>query len=216
MSPLTSILEKVKEAGWFVLGLGMMVVIGVIFAIFLNGAIYIGEKIVPFLQILLGWASAIFFFILLPLDLIQKTRKVAGIATFYFSYLSGFTLWFYAALSAYYLWGFLGLIVGLFIAGVGVLPVAILASLFNGEWTILWNLLYLAALTYGSRMLSIHTLSKAEETTDDMPSIEGAYSSPQEESIREAEIVSSSNFCSQCGKELINNPAFCKYCGAKT
>lgn len=224
MSSLTSIFEKVKEAGWFVLGLGVMVIFVVIIAIFLNGAIYIGEKIIPFLQILLGWASAIFFLILLPLDLIRKTRKVAGTATFYFSYLSGFTLWFYAALSAYYLWGFLGLIVGLFLAGVGVLPIAILASLFNGEWTILWNLLYLAALTYGSRILAIYTLSKVEERQD--PVLADNEYQDNNVSITEAEIVSEPidddemyTFCT-CGKRLEwkkpdSLPLFCKYCGTK-
>lgn len=205
--------EKVKEAGWLVLGLVMMVVIMAIFAIFLNGTIYIGEKILPFLQDVLGWASALFFLILLPLSFIRKTHKSAGTATFYFSYLSGFTLWFYAALATYYLWGFFGLIVGLFLAGIGVLPIAIIASLFGGEWTILWNLFYLAALTYGSRILSIYTLSKIEEPHEAVP-IDDGYQN-REENITEAEIVSENSFCTNCGKELVNNPAFCRYCGTK-
>ncbi len=216
--------ERVKGAGAFVLGLGAMVVIGFVIAIFLNGAVFIGEKILPFLQGFLSWASAVFFLILLPLDFIRKTRRLAGTATFYFSYIAGFTLWFYAALAAYYLWGFLGLIIGIFLAGVGVLPIAILASLFNSEWTILWNLLYLAALTYGSRILSIYTLSKAEELHESIP-IDNGYQDNQE-NITEAEIVSESveddemyTFCT-CGKRLEwkkpdSLPHFCKYCGTQ-
>lgn len=217
--------EKVKEAGWFVLGLGMMIVAVVIIAIFLNGTIYIGEKILPFLQDVLVWASVLFFLVLLPFSFIRKTYKFVGTATFYFSYLSGFTLWFYSALVTYYFWGFFGLIVGLFLVGIGVLPIAIIASLFNGEWTILWNLFYLAALTYGSRILSIYTLSKIAESHGAVL-IDDGYQN-REENITEAEIVSEPvendeddemfTFCT-CGKRLewkkpSSCPNFCKYCG---
>jgi len=50
------------------------------------------------------------------------------------------------------IWGMFAVIVGLFIAGVGVVPIAILASLIHTEWLILIQLIILLGLTFGSRI----------------------------------------------------------------
>ena len=57
------------------------------------------------------------------------------------------------------MWGWVGIFVGLFMAGVGV-PVAALASLLHAEWFIQLALLLL--LTFGLRVWGLHLLAMAE------------------------------------------------------
>jgi len=58
------------------------------------------------------------------------------------------------------LWGLFGLFVGLFIMGIGVVPIAMIASLFKGEWSILWDLFFLIAFALGFRILGYYLMDK--------------------------------------------------------
>ena len=49
------------------------------------------------------------------------------------------------------IWGFVALFIGLFLLGVGVVPVAMLATLLNGMWMPLISLLLLTIMTIASR-----------------------------------------------------------------
>ena len=53
------------------------------------------------------------------------------------------------------LWGVLAVIIGLFLFGVGVVPIAMLATLFNGMWLELGLLFLAVILTFGCRLLGI-------------------------------------------------------------
>ncbi|MCP3478028.1 hypothetical protein NLM33_49170 (plasmid) [Bradyrhizobium sp. CCGUVB1N3] len=57
-------------------------------------------------------------------------------------------------LSAYFYWGLKSIIIGMCLFGVGVVPVALLASLFNSDWSAIGMMLTGIALTYGARMLA--------------------------------------------------------------
>jgi hypothetical protein len=61
---------------------------------------------------------------------------------------------------AYLLWGYGGLIVGLVFAGIGVVPVAFLATIFNGYWHQLGELVFATVLTFGTRAFSLYLASK--------------------------------------------------------
>jgi ribosomal protein L40E len=189
-----------------------------LFIFIFEGAIHIGEKILPFLTTLTGWLSGIFFFVLLPLGVFRKTRGFSGICAVYLSYAVGFTLWFYSAIATYYLWGMFALILGIALFGVGVFPMALPATIFKGEWGIFWNIVYLGVLTYGSRFLGAYFAVKAEEqkAQDYQQQLTDSYSSPEPELIKEADIVENTqNFCVQCGKPLQSAANFCRHCGTK-
>ena len=53
--------------------------------------------------------------------------------------------------------------VGLFLAGVGVVPVAMLAALFEGSWDLFWDLVVGLVLTFGSRAYGTYLLNKSDE-----------------------------------------------------
>jgi hypothetical protein len=63
------------------------------------------------------------------------------------------------------IWGYMALIIGLLLAGVGVWPVALIAALFHGEWSVVLELLVGLVLAFGTRFLGTTLMEAAETTT---------------------------------------------------
>ena len=101
--------------------------------------------------------------LLLPLAAIPVTRGAA--AGFYgvISFLFGACIWLYALAFTYLEWGMIAVVVGVLLAGVGVIFTGLLAALFSGAWAVLGNIALLFAFFAGSRILSIWLSSLAEE-----------------------------------------------------
>lgn len=64
------------------------------------------------------------------------------------------------------LWGPIAVIIGLFIFGIGVVPIAMLATLFNGMWIELGFLVLAIILTFGFRFFGIGLVEKAREMNE--------------------------------------------------
>jgi hypothetical protein len=75
-------------------------------------------------------ASLVIWF---PLAIPRRTRKVAGWFVIAVSMIWLFGLWFASCLFVFATWGWVGLVVGWILAGVGVIPTAIVASLVTGQ-----------------------------------------------------------------------------------
>jgi hypothetical protein len=71
---------------------------------------------------------------------------------------------------AYQLAGRFWLIVGLFLAGVGVVLVAAIASLIYGEWLVLIQIVIAVAIVYGLRILGSWLIEKSEPKDEYEPS----------------------------------------------
>lgn len=160
-------IEKAKSLGWTVLGIGILLFFLLIGAFMLNGAVWVGEHVMDWL-ITISWiVLATDAFILLPLSMSNKYGMYGGIGIYFSSNIFGLTLWFLGLLLTYYTWGFFAVIIGLFLGGVGVIPVGMLAVLVNGEFAAFFGLLLLTALTIGSKILGVYLASKAEERMTD-------------------------------------------------
>lgn len=156
-------IEGIKNIGWFIIGIGGLILLLFISVLILNGSLIVGETILPWL-IDISWL--VFFvnlLIFLPLALIRKTSTFGCSAMFLSSYVFGLTLWFTGLLFAYYIWGFTGVIIGLIFGGVGVVPVGMLATLLTGEFFGLTVLVILTVLTFGLRIVSLLLSSRYEE-----------------------------------------------------
>ncbi len=160
--------ENLKNVGWTILGIGFFLLLILIAALMLNGAVWVGEHVIGWLFSAAWIVFAINLFILLPLGLFRKTGVFGGIAMYYSSFVFGLTLWFLGLLLTYFAWGFLGVIAGLILGGVGVVPVAMLAMLFDGEFFTLVVLLVLTALTFGTKFLGVVLAMRAEEKTNQL------------------------------------------------
>ena len=154
--------DTLKSIGYFVVGIGILVGLILIAAMFVKGGVWLSERVYPWLAII---CSITFFFtvlVLLPLAIFRRTRAFAGGGIYIASYVFGLTLWVWSLLLAYTLWGIIAVVTGLFFMGVGVVPVAILACMFNGLWSIVGQLLLVAAVTFGARFLGIYVMMKSE------------------------------------------------------
>jgi signal transduction histidine kinase len=154
---------KLQTVGYGVLGLLAMVAVGFIIAAFVKGAEWLGEVALPFLPNIFWICVALVLFILLPLLIFKKTRIVGGGGLYIISYLFGLTLWIYSFIYAYALWGIAGVVVGFFIIGVGVVPVALLATMINGYWFVVLEIVVMGFCVFGTRALGTYILSKHDE-----------------------------------------------------
>lgn len=155
--------QTVLEAGWTVIGLALMVGLVLIGWLFIEGSVVVSAKLLPWLMWAFWIVLAIDVAILLPLALIRPTQGFAGMALIYTSYLFGLTLWAWSLLLTYDWWGWVGVIVGLVFAGVGVVPVAMLAALVHGAWVVLGETLFMLVVVYGTRALGTYVAMRAHE-----------------------------------------------------
>lgn len=153
---------KFKTIGSSLLGFAIFIGIILLIAFFIKGGVWLSEVIYPWLTIIFTIALIISVLILLPLAIFKKTRSFSGVGLYVASYIFGASLWVWAFLLTYVFWGTTALFIGLFMAGVGIVPMAIIATLFQGEWSILGQLVLLLVFTLGSRMLGIYLSEKAE------------------------------------------------------
>ena len=77
----------------------------------------------------------------LPLAFIKQTRAAFGQVCFWWGFVSAYCLVFASFQTTSLLWGRLTAIIGLCLGIVPIIPMGILASLFEGEWRIFFGLL---------------------------------------------------------------------------
>lgn len=130
-----------------------LVLIPLVVALAAKGILWVSDRLLPILLRASSIAILICVFIVLPLSLFRKTRVLAGGCFVYASLLFGVFVWVYSCLIVADLWGYPGLIVGLLLAGVGVLPLALIASAIHGEWPWVLNIVLGLVLTFGVRVL---------------------------------------------------------------
>lgn len=128
----------------------------------IHGGAWIGERIYPWLAKIAGVTLAIVVFVFVPMIAFRRTRPIAGVCMIAASFVFGITLWFYGLLLSYNIWGVFAVFIGLVLLGVGVVPVAILATLVKGMWPTLGQLLLLTAITFGARLAGAWAANKDE------------------------------------------------------
>lgn len=158
-----NIAEGLKNAGMV---FGGLVVLGLLLglsALLIGGATAVSLWLLQWTQPVFWLAVAISLFILAPLALIPPARAAAAIGFVVASYVFGAIMWVWGITYTYVVWGFFGVIIGLVIMGVGVVPIAMLASLLHADWTTLVGLVISAVLTFGLRALALWLAKKVDE-----------------------------------------------------
>jgi hypothetical protein len=157
--------DILKSMRGFVIGIAIFLGIVILAAFLIKGGIWLSVKILPWLSIIMWFVFIVDILLILPLGIFRKTKGFSAIVLVVSSYVYGLTLWFWSLLITYLIWGAFVVFIGLFIAGVGVVPIAIIATIIKGEWDITWQILLLLFLTFGSRMLGYHFAKQADEIT---------------------------------------------------
>ena len=139
---------------------------------FLRGGVWLGDKALPYFD----WASRItlgvVLIILLPMAAFHQTRRQAAKGLMYASSVFGITLWVWGLVLTYNLWGGGMVLLGIFLFGVGVVPMGMLATLFASMWSTFGQLLLLAVLTYGTRRFSKALLLKIQREEEKVYELE--------------------------------------------
>jgi hypothetical protein len=84
------------------------------------------------------------------------------VALFFASYVFGATLWMEGLLLTLFIWGLGAVFIGLCVVGIGVVPIAMLATLLKGMWGPLIELVLLTIMTFGSRACAISLAESLE------------------------------------------------------
>lgn len=154
--------ELVKDFWSIILGIAFMIGILLLALLFIKGGLWLSTTLYPWLMLVSIMTFVLSLLILLPLGIFKKTRFASGIGFFIASYVFALTAWVWSFLLAYILWGFFGLSIGLFIGGIGVVPIAMLATLFSGEWFTFLGLTVLVIAISGSNVLSVYFIEKSK------------------------------------------------------
>ncbi|MEX0748508.1 MAG: hypothetical protein WD467_00660 [Candidatus Saccharimonadales bacterium] len=136
-------------------GVLLLLLPAILLIAFILGAGYLSEQLLPLLL-----ASVvpllIITLVLIPLSRLPAWRTRAIRLTYASSFLYGITAWMLAFIITLQHWGVLAVILGLLILGVGVVPIGLLAALFNGEWGVLLNIVVLLTLAAGFRQWALN------------------------------------------------------------
>jgi hypothetical protein len=133
--------------------LGALLLLGVaVTAVFILGAAWATTKLLPWFTVLTLVSFGLVIFVVLPLAVPKTTRGFSSVALLVASYVFGATLWMEGLLFTLAIWGLGAVVIGILLVGVGVVPIAMLATLFNGMWGSLLELVPLTFMTFGSRI----------------------------------------------------------------
>jgi hypothetical protein len=153
--------DTLKNVGYGFIGLIIFIGIILLFCLFINGGLWLSAILYPWLFLISGIAFIICILVLLPLAIFRRTRGFSGVGFYIASYIFGSSLWVWSFLLAFILWGAMGLFIGLFLGGIGVVPIAALAVLFHGNWGVFVQLLFLIIFTFGTRALGYYLMEKS-------------------------------------------------------
>jgi hypothetical protein len=113
-------------------------------------------------------ALAIAVFVLLPLAAFRKTRGAAGLGLVILSYLFAFTTWLLCCGVSFASFGWPGLIIGLFLAGVGVVGLAIIAAIFKLKMASLAvSILVMVVIAIGANICGAACVNSAVKNNND-------------------------------------------------
>ena len=97
------------------------------------------------------------------LCIFRKFRIFAGTALVYCSYVLGIGLWVHSFFNTYSIFGIVGVIIGIFLAGVGVFITGLIALLWAHEWLIFLGYVLTGIFIFGVRFVGLYIVAKEEE-----------------------------------------------------
>lgn len=155
--------QSLQGTGGVAIAFAFMAGLFLVVWLFIAGSVAVSAALLPELMWAFWIVLVIDIVVLVPLSFIQRTERFAGTALLYSSYLFGLTLWAWSLLLTYHWWGWFGVVIGLLIVGVGVVPVAMLAALVHGAWAVLGETIFILVVAYGTRALGTYVAMRARE-----------------------------------------------------
>lgn len=153
--PASSVGDRLKKIGWTVAGIALFVLVLVVPVLLLQGAVWASENLLPLLMFVAVFVFAVDVAVLLPLSAVRGLRTFTGAGLQWSSILFGITTWLSGFIVTLDLWGWFAVVLGLFMFGVGVVPMGMVASVFNGAWPNFFWLGVMISVTFGTRLVGM-------------------------------------------------------------
>jgi hypothetical protein len=147
--------QTLKGAGIFLAGIVGAAAFIFLLAVYIAGLLWVSKNVLDYLNIAAAIAFAACVLVLLPLSLFRMTRNVSACGFYISSVIFGVATWILGFLVTFQHWGVTGLFVGLFLAGVGIVPIGMLASAFDAVWPQVGDLALGLVVTFGARMVAL-------------------------------------------------------------
>jgi hypothetical protein len=119
------------------------------------------SPLLDFFDTLSAWAINVFIFGGVLGLLIRRWRHYCGLALFVASWVIGFDLWLWSFGEVLHLWGAVATAIGVLLAGVGIVPMAIIAAIFHQKWSVAGFLLMQIAIVYVCRLAASALINSA-------------------------------------------------------
>jgi len=159
-----SIKEKLSWAGTTALGLVGMFFLLTLLGLIVKGFTWVAITVLPSLNQILIYLGGICILLLLPLALIKKTRIISVIGLQITAFLSCIYLWLVSLLLVYDYWGAVGCFFGIALGFIGIIPLAFIATMVNGDWSLTGDLTYNLVSIIILYSLMAWILNKTENT----------------------------------------------------
>ncbi|MGH6987572.1 MAG: hypothetical protein ACRED9_12140 [Caulobacteraceae bacterium] len=118
---------------------------------FFRGSVWVAPRVFPAVY-LLAIADVVFSIVILgPCALFSRTRMFSAIGLQVSAFVLAAATWLFSFMVVYYWWHLIGLIAGLVMGVVGVVPLAMIAAGFEGLWkpeAVIVSGIILSALAY--------------------------------------------------------------------
>ena len=153
--------------------LAIAALFGSIFVLYLFFTV--GVKFLFDVSPIVNWVAGALLFIdlvILVFALVPQFRYVVGTIILISSYLFGLSTWIYGLAATLSFWGIWGAVAGLFFAGIGFVPIGMLAAGINGEWGVFFTLFWTAAVTIVSRVAGLALVNSAENQDEITPNLD--------------------------------------------
>lgn len=119
---------------------------------------WVAENIYTITSRITGWAFVVSLLIALPLAIPKAIRPWSGVVFVLASLIFALHLWLSCFLTLVSIWGKVGVVIGVFLLGIGVIPLSLIASLLTGSWKVFGGLLLLVIITYAMNQVGIKFL----------------------------------------------------------
>ncbi|MFZ5876610.1 MAG: hypothetical protein ACOYXU_09390 [Nitrospirota bacterium] len=156
-------LEKAKELGRVLFGTAILIALLALPVVFIKGSLWAAEHLLPPLIRIGAIALVLNILVLLPLSLFKSLRGFTGTTIYLSSFVFGLVTWLLGFVLTYVVWGLWAVIVGILLLGGGVVPIALLATLFDGSWEPFFGLLIFVVVTFGARGIGLFIAQSASE-----------------------------------------------------
>jgi hypothetical protein len=148
-----------RNTGVFIIGVmlfGATILLG---AISLVGITWLTNVLSPLIVFIYGLTMRSCLFVLLPLSLFKTTRTFAATGFAASAMIVAINVWLYSVLIVDHLWGFWGLVAGIILGVIGIVPLAVIATASHGLWSMTGWISVEIALYLGLYVLGIYLRS---------------------------------------------------------